>query len=80
MLIVICLFATMCVVKAVGEPYVICGESVAEYPLPALPYGYGGLEPYIDAKTVEAHYAGHHEAYRQKLNKALADWREKAGD
>jgi len=41
------------------------------YTLPALPFGYGDLEPYIDAKTMEIHYSKHHQTYVDKLNKAL---------
>ena len=41
------------------------------YKLPKLPYEYDSLEPYIDAKTVEIHYTRHHQAYLDKLNKAI---------
>jgi Fe-Mn family superoxide dismutase len=30
---------------------------------PSLPYAYDGLEPYMDAMTVEIHYDRHHRAY-----------------
>jgi len=39
--------------------------------LPKLPYAYGALEPYMDAKTVEIHYSKHHQTYCDKLNVAL---------
>lgn len=39
--------------------------------LPKLPYKYDALEPFIDAKTMEIHYTKHHQAYIDKLNKAL---------
>ena len=39
--------------------------------LPKLPYAYDSLEPFIDAKTMEIHYTKHHQAYVDKLNKAL---------
>lgn len=42
-----------------------------KYELPKLSYGYGSLEPYIDAKTMEIHYTKHHQAYVDKLNAAL---------
>ena len=40
--------------------------------LPALPYGYDALEPYIDKMTMEIHHDKHHKAYVDNLNKALA--------
>jgi Fe-Mn family superoxide dismutase len=39
---------------------------------PKLPYAYDALEPVIDAKTMEVHYAKHHATYVAKLNDALA--------
>ncbi len=41
------------------------------YELPKLEYGYDSLEPYIDAKTMEIHYAKHHQGYIDKLNAVL---------
>jgi Fe-Mn family superoxide dismutase len=41
------------------------------YTLPALPYSFDALEPYIDAKTMEIHHDKHHAAYVTNLNKAL---------
>jgi Fe-Mn family superoxide dismutase len=40
--------------------------------LPALPYSFDALEPYIDAKTMEIHHDKHHAAYVTNLNKAVA--------
>ena len=39
--------------------------------LPKLPYSFDALEPYIDARTMEIHHGKHHQAYIDKLNKAL---------
>jgi Fe-Mn family superoxide dismutase len=43
-----------------------------QFLLPALPYSYNALEPYVDAKTMEIHYSKHHQAYTTNLNKAIA--------
>jgi len=39
--------------------------------VPALPYAFDALEPYIDARTMEIHHDKHHVAYVTNLNKAL---------
>ncbi len=41
------------------------------FELPALPYAYDALEPYIDARTMEIHHTKHHGGYTKKLNAAL---------
>jgi len=38
-----------------------------------LPYGYGGLEPYIDARTMMLHHDRHLQTYIDNLNKYLED-------
>ena len=43
------------------------------YQLPALPYAYVALEPYIDAATMEIHHTKHHQGYTTKLNAALEE-------
>jgi Fe-Mn family superoxide dismutase len=41
------------------------------YDLPALPYGYDALEPYIDEETMRLHHGKHHATYVTNLNAAL---------
>nr|WP_219634062.1 superoxide dismutase [Flavobacterium salmonis] len=43
----------------------------AQFVQKPLPYAYGALEPYIDAKTMEIHYSKHHAGYVKNLNDAL---------
>ncbi|KAI9313952.1 Manganese/iron superoxide dismutase [Dichotomocladium elegans] len=38
--------------------------------LPALPYAYNALEPYISAEIMELHHAKHHQAYVNGYNQA----------
>src|SRR5436190_870790 len=42
------------------------------FTLPNLPYPTNGLEPHIDAKTMEIHHGKHHNAYVTNLNAAIA--------
>ena len=41
--------------------------------LPALPYPYESLEPYIDTTTMQIHHDKHHATYVTNLNNALKD-------
>lgn len=43
------------------------------FELPALPYSYDALEPYIDTETMHLHHDKHHAAYVNNLNAALQD-------
>jgi superoxide dismutase, Fe-Mn family len=42
------------------------------FELPPLPYPSDSLEPNIDKATMEVHHGGHHKAYVDNLNKAVA--------
>lgn len=42
------------------------------FKLPELPYAYNALEPYIDEATMRVHHTGHHQAYTNALNDAIA--------
>lgn len=42
------------------------------YELPALPYDYTALEPYISKSTLEFHHDKHHAAYVSNFNKAVS--------
>lgn len=46
------------------------------FELPALPYAFDALEPYIDALTVEIHYTKHHATYLKNLNTAVEKYPE----
>jgi Fe-Mn family superoxide dismutase len=41
------------------------------FEVPALPYDYTALEPYIDEQTMHLHHDKHHQAYVTNLNAAL---------
>src|ERR1017187_7296832 len=47
--------------------------------VPALPYAFDALEPYIDARTMEIHHGKHHATYVSNLNKLLEGAPELAG-
>ncbi|MFZ4860804.1 superoxide dismutase [Sphingobacterium sp. Mn56C] len=46
---------------------------MSPYILPALPYAYAALEPFIDTETMTIHHSKHHQGYVDNLNKALID-------
>lgn len=41
------------------------------FTLPDLPYSFNGLEPHIDAMTMEIHHDKHHAGYTNNLNNAI---------
>ena len=47
------------------------GGGVMIHKLPALPYAYNALEPFIDEQTMQIHHTKHHQTYVDKLNAAL---------
>jgi len=46
---------------------------MSNFALPALPYDYQVLEPFVDKETMVIHHTKHHQAYVDKLNGATAD-------
>jgi Fe-Mn family superoxide dismutase len=46
-------------------------EELMKFTLPALPYAYDALEPFIDARTMEIHHTKHHQAYVNNVNAAM---------
>ena len=47
------------------------GSAPSEYQLPALPYAYDALEPYIDEQTLRIHHDKHHAGYTKGMNQTL---------
>ncbi len=49
------------------------------FTLPELPYAYDALEPVISGAIMRLHHAKHHQAYVDKLNKAIEQMSESQG-
>lgn len=47
-------------------------DTYMAFKLPELAYSYDGLEPHIDARTMEIHHSKHHAGYTNNLNVAIA--------
>jgi len=59
--------ATSPSLHAIGFKPVPSGQ---KHEVPALPYDFAALEPYLDAQTMQIHHDKHHAAYVAGLNKA----------
>jgi len=46
-------------------------DETGKFVLPALPYAYDALEPYIDEATMRVHHLGHHQAFVNNLNNVV---------
>ena len=57
--------------KIVIVMLLLCLSVSAQFVQKPLPYDYNGLEPCIDAATMEIHYSKHHAGYVKNLNDAL---------
>jgi Fe-Mn family superoxide dismutase len=64
-----------------GQSFPVPGSAGATGPftLPALPYAYDALEPYIDTSTMHLHHDKHHQSYVNNLNAAVASHPELTG-
>jgi Fe-Mn family superoxide dismutase len=61
--LIICIVATFTCVFTI--------HAQSKFELPQLGYAYDALEPVIDSQTMQIHHSKHHQAYVNKLNKAL---------
>jgi superoxide dismutase, Fe-Mn family len=70
-LILMALVSSVFVINTAFTAKVNQGEENPGFIQAPLPYAFNALEPHFDARTMEIHYARHHAAYVNNLNKAL---------
>lgn len=70
-LILMALISSVFVINTAFTAKVSQGEENPGFIQAPLPYAFNALEPHFDARTMEIHYARHHAAYVNNLNKAL---------
>jgi len=58
------------ITKPTAKPIEGATTAIIQHELPALPYAFDSLEPYIDAQTMELHHDKHHAGYVKGLNRA----------
>lgn len=76
--VILLFFAVLtCLVTGLAPPYYGTDRASMQFELPPLHFGFGELEPYIEAATVQLHYLGHHAKYTENMNNALKEWRKK---
>jgi superoxide dismutase, Fe-Mn family len=71
-------FNTAFAIVELCQWHVTKGGKTMAYEVPALPYAYNALEPYIDEQTMQLHHDKHHQAYVTNVNNALANYPELA--
>jgi Fe-Mn family superoxide dismutase len=70
------ILGTSAAVAGLGIHRLAAAETIPaalDWELPPLSYGYGALEPHIDAGTMEIHHSKHHQAYITNAKNLLKD-------